>query len=68
MTSKHAEHFGVSDGDLVEIRVEGLRGGILNNVSIRTNDLFTLECHLDVEEANSMGITPKTKIKIVKSI
>lgn len=68
MTSKYADHFGVSDGDLVNIKVEGLRGGILNNVSIRTNDSFTLECHLDVEEANSLGITPKSKIKIIKSI
>ena len=66
MTSKDAEHFGVNDGDLVDIQVEGLRGGILSNVSVRTNNSFTLECHLDIEEANSMGITPKTKIKIVK--
>ena len=66
MTSKDAEHFGVNDGDLVDIQVEGLRGGRLSNVSIRTNDSFSLECHLDIEEANSMGITPKTKIKIIK--
>lgn len=68
MTSKQAIHFDVNDGDLVEVKVDGLRGGILSNVSIRTNDSFTLECHLDVEEANSMGITPNSKIKIVKSI
>ncbi len=68
MTSKQAIHFGVNDGDLVEVKVDGLRGGILSNVSIRTNDSFTLECHLDVEEANSMGIIPNSKIKIVKSI
>ncbi|GAA0070768.1 phosphate propanoyltransferase [Clostridium sardiniense] len=66
MNNKHAEHFGVSDGDIVKIEVDGLRGGILNNVSIRTNDSFSLECHLDVEEANSFGVTPKSKIKIVK--
>jgi len=66
MNEKHAKQFGVSDGELVKIEVEGLRGGILNNVSIRTNDSFSLECHLDVEEANTMGITPKSKIKIVK--
>lgn len=66
MNNKHAEHFGVTDGDIVKIEVDGLRGGILNNVSIRTNDSFSLECHLDVEEANSFGITPKSKIKIVR--
>lgn len=66
MDRKHADKFNVRDGELVQIEVEGLRGGILSNVSIRTNDSFSLECHLDVEEANSMGITPKSKVKIVK--
>lgn len=68
MTPSHAKHFSVNDGDLVDIKVDGLRGGILSNVSIRTNDSFSLECHLDVEEANSFGITPKSKIKIVKAV
>lgn len=66
MTPENAKKFGVSDGELVKIEVDGLRGGILNNVSIRTNNSFILECHLDVEEANSLGITPKTKVRILK--
>lgn len=67
MNNEHAEHFKVSDGDIVSIEIKGLRGGVLNNVSIRTNDSFRLECHLDVEEANSFGITPKSKIKILSA-
>ncbi|MGL4849647.1 MAG: phosphate propanoyltransferase [Clostridium sp.] len=66
MTNSDAQHFNVSDGEVVSIEVDGIRGGILKNVNIRTNDNFKLECHLDVEEANSLGITSKSKIKIVK--
>lgn len=66
MTPRHAKDFGVVDGELVSIQVEGLRGGTLSNVSIRTNDSYKLECHLDIEEANSMGINPNSKIKIIK--
>ena len=66
MAPKHAKHFGVVDGELVSIEAFGLRGGILNNVSIRVNDTYSLECHLDIEEANSMGLNSNSKIKIVK--
>lgn len=66
MTSKDAKHFGVHDGELVSIKVEGLRGGIYTNVSIRANESYTLECHLDTEEANAMGINSSSKIKVVK--
>lgn len=66
MTPKHAKYFSVVDGELVSIQVEGLRGGTLNNVSIRAKDSYRLECHLDIEEANSMGINSNSKIKIIK--
>lgn len=66
MAPKHAKYFGVVDGELVSIEAFGLRGGILNNVSIRVNDTYSLECHLDIEEANSMGLNSNSKIKIVK--
>ena len=66
MTPKEAEEYKVVDGEVVSIEAGNLRGGILKNVMIRTNDNFMLECHLDVEEANSFGLTPKSKIKIIK--
>lgn len=66
MNTENAKHFKVSDGEIVQVQVDGIRGGILNNVSVRINNSFNLECHLDTEEANSFGITPKSKIKIVK--
>ncbi|AYD40407.1 phosphate propanoyltransferase [Clostridium fermenticellae] len=66
MTPEEAKVLGVCDGDIVSIKIDGLRGGVFNNVAIRANDTSGLECHLDVEEANAMGINPKSKITIVK--
>lgn len=66
MTSNDAKRLRVKDGDIVSIEVCGLRGGIYNNVVIRANDNSTLECHIDIEEANAMDINSKTKIKIIK--
>lgn len=64
MTLKDADRLGVKDKDIVDIEVLGERGGILSNVAIRANDMSSLECHLDMEEANALGLTPSSKIRI----
>jgi propanediol utilization protein len=66
MGPEDAKHFGVHDGQIVSIEINGPRGGILNNVAIRANDASILECHIDIEEANAMGVNSLTKIKLIK--
>jgi len=66
MTPEDAKNLGVCDGDIVCIKFDDLRGGIYSNVAIRANDASKLECHLDIEEANAMGINSKSKVTIVK--
>lgn len=65
MSQNDAVNLGVSDGQTVSIEIQGLRGGIYNNVIIRANNSSVLECHLDIEEANAMNISQNTKIKIL---
>lgn len=67
MSTEDAGHFKVYDGQIVSIQLNGLRGGIYNNVVIRADDNSKLECHLDIEEANAMGIDNKSKIKIINN-
>lgn len=66
MTPQDAVKFGVHDGQTVSIQAEGLRGGIFNHVAIRVTDTSSLECHLDTEEANAMGLGGSSKVTIVK--
>lgn len=66
MTEDDAKRFGVRNGQIVAIEVEGLRGGTYTNVVIRANDKSRLECHLDTEESNAMGLNSKSKIRIIK--
>ena len=66
MTLADAARLGVKDGDIVDIKVSGPRGGTFANVAIRANDSSALECHVDTEEANAMGLTSKSTITIVK--
>lgn len=66
MTPQDAISFGVTSGEAVSIEVNGPRGGIFKNVIIRANNASSLECHLDMEEANAMDMTPKSTVTIIK--
>lgn len=66
MSPADALKFGVHDGETVKIETEGVRGGIFNNVAIRVTETSALECHLDTEEANAMGLSGSSKVTIVK--
>ena len=56
--------FGVADGDVVCIKVPGERGGVLDNVKIRIHSTFTLEMHIDTDEANAFGIKTGDSVEI----
>jgi propanediol utilization protein len=66
MLPDEAYQFGVADGQIVSIQYDENRGGIYHNVVVRATKTSALECHLDIEEANAMGIHSKSKVKIIK--
>ena len=55
----------VQDGDIVSVRVDNERGTTFNNVQIRVDDSFTLEMHIDTDEANASKISTGTVAVIV---
>lgn len=66
MTPEDAQKFGVFDGQEVSLEIQGARGGVLSNVTIRVTNSSKLDCHVDTEEANAMGLTNSSKAKIIK--
>lgn len=66
MTPQDAQRFGVCDGQVVSIQVNGPRGGVYSNVAVRANDASALECHIDTEEANAMNVNSLSKIILIK--
>ena len=65
MHPKEAEKFGVHDGQWVDLQVDGLRGGVLKNTVIRVTGESALECHVDTEEANALGLGSASSVRIV---
>lgn len=66
MTPKDALSFGVSDGQKVYVKVNGIRGGILDNVFIRVREDFALDMHIDVDDSNAFFIKNGDLLEILK--
>lgn len=65
MTPRDAERFGVRDGQIVGIEVTGERGGVYRKTVVRVSESSALDCHVDVEEANAMGIHSQSTVNLV---
>lgn len=51
-----ARRFGVSDGQRVHVRAAGERAVVFEETLVRVHESFTLELHLDTDEANAAGL------------
>ena len=66
MLPEDAARMGVHDGQVVSLEVDGIRGGILRNTIVRVTGQSGLECHIDTEEANALGLSSSSRVKIVQ--
>jgi putative phosphotransacetylase len=65
MSPRDAKEAGVHDGDMVSVKAENERATTFNNVQIRVADSFTLEMHIDTDEANAAQIANGDKVMIL---
>ena len=66
MSPADAQKAGVKNGDVVSVKVDNERATTYNNVLIRVDPTFTLEMHIDTDEANAAKIATGMKAEIVK--
>ena len=65
MSPKDAAQTNLKDGDVVSVVVDNERGTTFNHVQIRVDEKFTLEMHIDADEANAAGIGAGVSGRIV---
>ncbi len=68
MSPEDAKASGLQDGDRVSVRVDNERGTVFNRCKIRVSPEFTLEMHIDTDEANAAGIKQGDTCVIVKDV
>lgn len=53
ISNEDVDKYNLHDGDVVKLKVSGEKGGVLDNVVIKTSDLYVLEAHIDLDDANA---------------
>ena len=66
MSPQDAMAAGVNNGDVVSVKADNERGTVFNHVKIRVDDSFTLEMHIDTDEANAAKIAQGDTVTILK--
>ena len=62
-----AEAYGVSNGDIVSILVEGEKPGLLGNVLCRVSKSYALDCHLDTDDGSAFMLNSGDLATLVKT-
>ena len=67
MTPADAENFGVTDGQVVSVKVDtDGRALTFGDVVIRVSENYALAMHVDTDEANAAGVPGKAEGEIIK--
>ncbi len=66
MTPADAQVFGVTDKEIVKVRIEGERALIFDEVVVRVDPTYGLAMHIDTDECNAAGAFGECYGTIVK--
>jgi len=66
MTPEEAVDLSLSEGQYVKVESEGVRGMIFKNVVVRIDPLFSLEFHIDTDEANAAGLKTGDQVVLIR--
>lgn len=64
-TKEDAIKYGFDGKEFVSIKIDGEKKGILENVYVRLNDNFSLEVHLDTDDANAFLINNGDEAELI---
>ncbi len=64
MHADDAVFYGVKQGDLMQLRVGGDCGVILDRMLVRVDPSFKLEVHIDTDEGNACNLQPDTPCEL----
>ena len=66
MSVEEGQKFGVSDGQYVDVELNGERKSLFYDVQIRVHKDFRLEMHIDTDDVNAAGVGNGFKAKLIK--
>lgn len=66
LTKQDVLKYNLNNISKVQVKIPGLKGGILNNVYLKVNNNYSLELHLDVDDANAHLLNQGDIVEVIK--
>ena len=66
LTNNDLNKYNLDRNRLYRVKINGEKGGILDNVHLKVDDSFTFELHLDTDDANAFLLKQGDKLEIIK--
>lgn len=66
MNHEHARHYGVKNGDRVNLRIVSSCTTTFEDLLVRADDTSKLEVHLDTDEGNAADLDHATAVELVR--
>ena len=67
MSFRHAERYGVQDGEFMKLRVESpLCTTVMEDLLVRADETSKLEVHIDTDEGNAVYLDSASKVELLK--
>lgn len=61
-----AAELGLKDQDYIQVKADGIRGLIFDQVLVRVSPKFKKDLHLDIDEANAAGLKTGDLVTVIK--
>ena len=66
MNDADMAHYGVSDGDKMQLKIEGPCGVTFDRLTVRQHPRVRLEVHIDTDEGNACNLSTATRMELVR--
>src|SRR5437870_7694664 len=67
MNNRHAEHYGVKNGDFMKLRIESPQSTVVfEDLLVRADATSKLEVHIDTDEGNACYLDGASKVELLK--
>lgn len=63
---QEAKEFNVSNKEIVSVKIEGEKGGIMDNVICHVSNNYKLDFHIDVDDADAFGLNQGDLVELLK--
>ncbi len=65
LTSSDAAKYGIRDKDIISVRWNGEKGGVLDGVCCRVNENYSYEMHIDTDDASAFMLNNGDQLEMI---